>query len=170
MTQPGTGTAAALATHLCAAPSVTAGLQAWCEGRGIGEGPIRVLARSGGVAPASLQALLGAPAGEELCYRRVVLGRGEIALAEAELLYRAALLTPNMREAVAQGTTPFGSIVSPLAPRRETLSCEVAGDAGAVPLRLRARLVLPCGTSLAAVDETFLPVLLAPRMRAASRR
>jgi hypothetical protein len=46
----------------------------------------------------------------------------------------------------------------------------VAGDAGAVPLRLRARLVLPCGTSLAAVDETFLPVLLAPRMRAASRR
>jgi chorismate-pyruvate lyase len=170
MTQPGAGTAPALAAHLCAAPSVTAGLQAWCEARGIGEGPIRVLARSGGVAPASLQALLGAPAGEELCYRRVVLGRGEIALAEAELLYRAALLTPDMRQAIARGTTPFGTIVSPLAPRRETLGCEVASNAGAVPLRLRARLVLPCGTGLAAVDEAFLPVLLAPRMRAASRR
>jgi chorismate-pyruvate lyase len=154
--------AAALAAQLVAAPSVTAGLQAWCEARGIGEGPIRVLSRAGGVPPAGLVALLGAPAGEALSYRRVVLGRGGIALAEAELLYRGSVLTAEMREAVARGTVPFGAIVAPLSPRRETMSQDIDGAEGALPLRLTAKLVLPCGAALAAVDEVFLPSLLAP--------
>ena len=38
----------ALAAHLAASPSVTAGLLAWCEARRLGEGPIRVIARAGG--------------------------------------------------------------------------------------------------------------------------
>jgi chorismate-pyruvate lyase len=161
--EPARSTAAALADHLLAATSVTAGLQSWCEARGIGEGPIRVLSRAGGEPPAGLVALLGAVAGEALSYRRVVLGRGGIALAEAELLYRSAALTTEMREAVARGTTPFGAIVSPLSPRRDTVTCAVGGHDGALALRLKARLVLPCGAALAAVDEAFLPSLLAPR-------
>lgn len=160
--EPASGAAAALASHLLAAASVTAGLQSWCEARGIGEGPIRVLSRAGGEPPAGLVALLGATAGEALAYRRVVLGRGGIALAEADLLYRCAALTAEMREAVARGTTPFGAIVSPLSPRRETVTYAVGGPDGALPLRLTARLVLPCGAALAAVDEAFLPSLLAP--------
>jgi chorismate-pyruvate lyase len=165
--QDGQGHPAALAAQLTAAPSVTAGLQAWCEARGIGEGPIRVLSRAGGRPPAGLVALLGAPEGEALSYRRVVLGRGGIALAEAELLYRAAALPAEMREAVARGAVPFGTIVAPLSPRRETVSQEIGADEGCLPLRLRARLRLPCGTALAAVDEAFLPALLFPNSASA---
>lgn len=163
MTHTGDGAAAALAAHLLAAPSATAGMQSWCEARGIGDGPIRVLSRAGGAPPAGLVALLGAASGEALSYRRVVLGRGDIALAEAELLYRAGALTAEMRAAVARGTVPFGAIVAPLSPRRETVSQELGGTESGLPLRLRARLVLPCGTALAAVDEAFLPSLLSPR-------
>lgn len=160
--EPASSTAAALAGHLLAAASVTAGLQSWCEARGIGEGPIRVLSRAGGEPPASLVTLLGAAAGEALSYRRVVLGRGGIALAEADLLYRCAALTAEMREAVARGAKPFGAIVAPLSPRRDTATCAVGQPDDALPLRLTARLVLPCGAALAAVDEAFLPSLLAP--------
>lgn len=154
--------AAALAAHLLAAPSVTAGLQSWCEARGIGEGPIRVLSRAGGTPPAALVALLGAAGAEPLTYRRVVLGRGGIALAEAELLFRTAALTAEMRAAVARGMEPFGAIVAPLSPRRETVSQEAGASDAALPLRLRAKLILPCGGALAAVDEAFLPALLSP--------
>lgn len=160
--EPGAGTADALAAHLLAAPSVTAGLQTWCEARGIGDGPIRVLSRAGGAPQAGLVSLLGAPEGEALSYRRVVLGRGDIALAEAELLFRGGALTAEMREAVSRGAVPFGVIVAPLSPRRETVSQEMGGPESSLPLRLRARLRLGCGATLAAVDEVFLPALLSP--------
>lgn len=169
VSRAGEATAAALAAHLVAAPSVTAGLLAWCEAHGIGEGPIAVLARAGGRPPPGLVSLLGAAEDEALGYRRVVLGRGGIALAEAELVFRAGALTEEMREAVRRGTLPFGTIVAPLSPRRETLSQEIAEGQGAPPLRLRALLRLASGAPLAAVEEEFLPVLLMPHRSATGR-
>jgi hypothetical protein len=91
----------------------------------------------------------------------VVLGRGGIALAEAEIAYRPGLLTPPMREALAAGQQPFGSIVAPLGPQRVTVavSHHPAAPPGPV-LAIRAVLVLPGGEPLAAVSEAFLPVLV----------
>lgn len=157
------GAAAALAAHLVAAHSVTSGLQTWCEAHGIGEGPVRILSRAGGAPPVRLVAVLDAPESEFLSYRRVVLGRGRIALVEAELLYRNAALTEEMHAALNDGLEPFGAVVAPLAPRRETVSQEIGTTRCGLPLRFTARIVLATGEGLAAVDERFLPTLLAPR-------
>ena len=152
--------AGALAAHLAAAPSVTAGLLSWCEAHGIGEGPIRVLARSGGAPPASLAALLGRAA-SGASFRRVVLGRGGIALAEADNLFLAARLPAPMRATLAGTDEPFGSVVAPLGPVRRTLTLRTGAEAGpGVVLAQEAVLVASDGSVLAAVAERFLPVLI----------
>jgi chorismate-pyruvate lyase len=150
--------AAGLAAVLDAAPTVTAGLLAWCEARGIGTGPIRVLARSGGPAPAALARLLDAT-GEATLFRRVTLGRGTIALATAENLFLPARLTPPMRQALAETDTPFGAVLAPLAPARRTIARSLARTDGAV-LAQTALVLGADGTILAAVRERFLPALL----------
>lgn len=152
--------ARALAAHLAAAPSVTAGLHAWCEVHGIGAGPIRVLARSGGAAPPALAALLGQEAAGA-AFRRVVLGRGDIALAEADNLFLPAHLPAAMRARLERTDEPFGAIVAPIAPTRRTVMCAIdeAPTAAAVLVQT-ALLHAPDGTLIAAVAERFLPVLL----------
>lgn len=152
------GGAADLAAMLDGAPTVTAGLLAWCEARGIGAGPIRVLARRGGPAPASLAALLAAP-GAETLFRRVTLGRGTVALATAENLFLPARLAPEMRRALEETDTPFGAVLGPLCPSRRTLSRTAGGPDGAVLVQT-ALVLAQDGAVLAAVRERFLPALL----------
>lgn len=151
--------AAELAAVLDAAATVTAGLLAWCEGRGIGTGPIRVLARSGGSPPDELAAVLDAPA-EETLFRRVVLGRGTLPLATAENLFLPGRLSPAMRRALAETDTPFGAVLGPLRPHRLTLA-RAWGDAEASVLVQTALVLSHGGTVLAAVRERFLPALIA---------
>lgn len=151
---------AALAAHLAASPSVTAGLLSWCEARRLGEGPIRIIARAGGSPPDRLATLLGAGPGERAEFRRVVLGRGGIALVEAENLFLPDRLPPEMRHALAATDTPFGTVLAPLGPVRETIAAAHGDAAGAgAILRQEARVVGPTGTVLAVVVERFLPVL-----------
>lgn len=155
--------AEALASHLAAAPSVTAGLLSWCEARGIGEGPIRVIARSGGSPPARLAALLGAGEGERVEFRSVVLGRGAIALVEAENLFRPDRLPPDMRDALAATDTPFGTVLAPLGPVRRSIGVRHGVDAGPGAILLQEALVVgQDGAVLAAVSERFLPILARP--------
>jgi chorismate-pyruvate lyase len=150
----------ALAAHLSAAASVTAGLLTWCEARGLGEGPIRIIARAGGSPPARLAALLGVGTGEHLAFRRVVLGRGTLALAEAENLFLPDRLPPGMARALAATDTPFGTVLAPLGPVRQTLAARHGAAAGPGTLLLQEALVIgPGGQVLAAVSERFLPVL-----------
>ena len=153
----------ALAAHLAAAPSVTAGLLSWCEARGLGEGPIRIIARAGGSPPQRLATLLGATAGERAEFRRVVLGRGTIALAEAENLFLPDRLPPEMARALAATDTPFGTVLAPLGPVRRTIAVRHGAAAGPGTILLQEALVVgPTGTVLAAVSERFLPVLASP--------
>jgi hypothetical protein len=157
--------AEALATHLAAAPSVTAGLLSWCEARALGEGPIRIIARATGAPPASLAALLSAGGDERVGserveFRRVVLGRGGIALVEAENLFLPDRLPPGMRQALAATDTPFGTVLAPLGPVRRTIAVRQGEAAGPGTMLLQEALVAsPSGTILAAVRERFLPVL-----------
>jgi len=151
------GGAAALAAHLDAAPSVTAGLLSWCEARGIGDGPVRVLACARAEPPEDLARLLGA-SGEPALFRRVVLGRGRIALAEAENLFLPSRLPAPMRQALAVTDIPFGAVLAPLRPSRRTLWRRAERD-GAV-LAQAALVVGQDGAALAAVHERFLPALL----------
>jgi chorismate-pyruvate lyase len=147
----------ALAAHLAASPSVTAGLLAWCEARGLGEGPIRIVARSGGSPPPRLASLLGAGPEERVAFRRVVLGRGAIALAEADNLFLPGRLPPEMREALAATDTPFGTVIAPLGPVRQTIAITHGAAAGpGVILRQEALVLSPSGPVLAAVSERFL--------------
>ena len=155
--------AEALARHLAAAPSVTAGLLTWCAAHGIGQGPVRVLARSSGAPPPALADLLGAP-GEAQCFRRVVLGRGGIALVEADNLYLPARLPVAMRQALAATDTPFGAVIAPLLPRREEIDRAFGADAGPGGVLAQvARVRDARGRTLAVVAERFLLALLARR-------
>ncbi|WP_144183903.1 hypothetical protein [Elioraea rosea] len=152
--------ARALAAHLAAAPSVTSGLYAWCAALGIGAGPIRVLARSGGAAPPALAAMLGEEAASA-AFRRVVLGRGNIALAEADNLFLPARLPAAMRARLERTDEPFGAVIAPIAPVRRTVTCETdEGPMAGAVLVQTALLHAPDGTLIAAVAERFLPVLL----------
>ncbi|WP_291294990.1 hypothetical protein [Elioraea sp.] len=150
----------ALAAHLAAATSVTVGLLSWCEARGLGEGPIRVIARAGGSPHPRLATLLGAGPGERVEFRRVVLGRGSIALAEAENLFLPGRLPAEMCHALAVTDTPFGTVLAPLRPVRRTIAVTHGTAAGpGTILRQEALVVGPGGSVLAAVSERFLPVL-----------
>jgi chorismate-pyruvate lyase len=154
------GGAAALAAHLDAAPSVTAGLLSWCEAHAIGAGPVRVLACARAAPPDDLATLLGA-AGEALELRRVVLGRGGLALAEADNLHVPGRLPEPMRRALAETDRPFGEVLAPLGLVRRTVERLAGAAAGPGAVLAQTALVLARdGTALAAVRERFLPVLL----------
>ena len=164
--------AEALAAALDAAGSVTAGLLSWCEARGIGSGPIRVLACAEGAPPKELARLLGAAGtAEPLSLRRVVLGRGGIALAEAENLHLPARLLEPMRQALAKSDRPFGEVAAPLGLRRRTLERRSGAAAGPGAVLAQTALVFSAdGTVLAAVRERFLAVLLGPRAAGSLKR
>jgi chorismate-pyruvate lyase len=156
------GGAAALAAHLDAAPSVTVGLLSWCEARGIGDGPLRVLACARAAPPDDLARLLGA-AGEAAELRRVILGRGEVALAEADNLHLPGRLPEAMRRALAETDRPFGDVLAPLGLVRRTVERLAGAAAGPGVVLAQTALVLARdGTALAAVRERFLPALLRP--------
>jgi chorismate-pyruvate lyase len=155
-----TGGAAALAAHLDSASSVTAGLLSWCEARGIGEGPVRVLARTRADPPEDLVRLLGAM-GDTAELRRVVLGRGGLALAEADNLHLPGRLPEPMRQALAETDRPFGELLAPLGLVRRTIARLAGAAAGPGAVLAQTALVLASdGTALAAVRERFLPALL----------
>ncbi|RED34545.1 hypothetical protein BJ123_110185 [Rhodopseudomonas thermotolerans] len=61
-------------------------------------------------------------AGETLRRRRVWLRWGDRVLSEAENWYVPERLPPAMREAVADGTQPYGAVVAGLRPQRITIT------------------------------------------------
>ncbi len=116
---------------------------------------------------------------EQVRYRRVRLRCGALVLSEADNWYVPSRLTPQMNELLESTDTPFGKVAQPLHFQRHTLSAtllwqplpkgwEMQGPAGAEPLQVpdkvlqhRAVLVLPDGTPISEVVETYTGNVLA---------
>jgi len=98
-------------------------------------------------------------------YRRVELVYDDLVLSTAENWYVPSRLTADMRDALADGTRPFGRVIEELAPRREMLSSErlwVIGSATetlADPpehiLRFQALVVTRDGVPICEVNELY---------------
>jgi chorismate-pyruvate lyase len=141
---------------LIASPSATAILQRQCGTRG------SIVAVKQPVRPRKVpkrlaRALRLAPS-EAVTYRRVRLTCDGVAFSEAENWFVPARLPPDMAAQLASGDTPFGRVVQPLRPSRQTLSATARWHKGYVPerfLRVEAIVSSGAGIPLSAVIETY---------------
>lgn len=145
---------AALRDELVAARSATGVLQRRCAE------PIRAeVARTGPRLSASPEqrARLAVGANEPVTYRSVVLKCGDRAVSFAQNWYVRSRLTPAMKTALA-GDAPFGVVIRPLSPSRQTLDIATQfDDPSVVPfvLRQRALVIGGDGKPLAEVVENY---------------
>ncbi|WP_422056898.1 hypothetical protein [Sphingomonas sp.] len=159
-----------LNADLLAARTATSVLEARCASLALADPP-RVRAEvERGRAPASAspaRTRLKVGKGEVLGYRRVRLMCGDHLLSEATNWYVASRLTPEMNAALDSSDVPFGRVILPLSPRRETYATWTvkAGrtPAGGVVIRHRAIVLDQAGRPLAAVVEHYQRVLLGTR-------
>jgi hypothetical protein len=173
--------------------SATLTLEHWCDTHRLAS-PARIVAQrlSGADKPASAEQRreLGVTPTDPVRYRRVRLLCGAVVLSEADNWYVPTRLTPEMNELLDTTDTPFGKVVQALHFQRHTLSSTLlwrplpdgweinpvaVGDIEA-PLRIppnilehRALLVLPDGTAISEVVETytgeiFSGTILCPRL------
>lgn len=174
--------------------SATLTLQRWCETHRLAS-PARIIAaRVRGVYQAASEEQrrqLRVTPTEEVRYRRVKLLCGTVVLSEADNWYVPARLTPEINQRLDTTDTPFGVAVQSLHFQRHTLSAEVlwqllppqwemqlpaassaAGELCIPPqvLRHRALLMLPDGTPVSEVVETYTSGALAvPRLESLHR-
>ena len=113
-----------LNAELLASTSATLTLERWCHDHAMAE-PALIVARKLPVAepPAGpdLRQHLQVDAAELLRFRRVELRCGAHVLSVADNWYVPARLTPEMNQRLDDGEAPFGKVVQPLHPHRETL-------------------------------------------------
>jgi chorismate-pyruvate lyase len=113
--------------ELLASSSATTTLETWCADHRMAV-PARITATvvRGSQSPASAQdrAMLEAAAGEPVRFRRVLLACGDHVLSQAENWYVPSRLTPDMNRTLDTTGTPFGRVIAPLKPSRQTLSVE----------------------------------------------
>jgi chorismate-pyruvate lyase len=103
--------------------SATAALLAWCEEHQLASGPVTVVRRlhgSAGAADSRILSKLNPEPGEPISYREVSLIRDRVVLAEAQNWFRPQRLKPSMLEALESTDLPFGTVIAPLRPRRQT--------------------------------------------------
>ncbi len=159
-----------LNADLLAARTATSVLEARCAALGLADPP-RVRAEvKRGRAPASAspaRTRLKVGKDEVLGYRRVRLMCGDHLLSEATNWYVASRLTPEMNAALDSSDVPFGRVILPLSPRRETYSTWTVragrSPAGGVVIRHRAIVLDNAGRPLADVAEHYQKVLLGSR-------
>lgn len=155
--------ALALHKHIVAHRTATLALLSWCVAAGIGYGDVeaRVIAQSWPERPAGV------------AHRRVQLERGNVPLCAAEIWFRPAQLTLEMRETLIETSTPFGAVIEPLGPRRITTfaravnafatDIEMSGikEQHEVVLQHRATVLSGGGVPIARTRENFLAGLVA---------
>ena len=156
---------ARFAATLAAHDSATAGLEAWCAARGIGDPPIvaaRPIAGHNAAEPAELRALLDVGGDSPLGYRHVALTCGGRVLSLAHNWFNPGLLSEAMNAALAASDLPFGKIAAPLGYAREALPPPPRDwcPPGTVKVG-RALLRLPDGRALALVIECYTAAVLA---------
>ncbi|HEY0990268.1 MAG TPA: hypothetical protein VGD80_24620 [Kofleriaceae bacterium] len=166
--------------------SATLTLDRWCDAHRLAS-PAKVVAvrDKDTIKPptAEQRRALGVSDGEPIRYRRVKLVCGTHVLSEADNWYVPARLTPEMNQQLETTDIPFGRVVQALHFQRRTLSAKLLWsplpdgwdvapaalpDAGskwlAVPhavLEHRALLVLPDGSAISQVVETYTEQVLA---------
>jgi hypothetical protein len=114
-----------LNAELLASRSATQTLEKWCGDHRLADEPrivARVVDRAGSPLSAEQRERLKAAAGDEVRYRRVQLQCGSRVLSEADNWYLPARLTPEMNRLLETTGTPFGTVVRPLEPFRQTLA------------------------------------------------
>ena len=94
---------------------------------------------------------------EPACHRRVTLLAGGQPVSEADLWYVPARLWPGMASILAQTDRPFGAVVRPMQPARETLASRLCAPGEPVVLEHEALLRDRQGRPIALVAERYLP-------------
>jgi len=111
--------------EILASPSATVTLQRWCRTHQLAE-PAQLLARpiEAGTADAgaAVREHLQVSAAEPVRHRRVELRCGDHLLAIADNWYVPSRLTPAMNRLLETTQLPFGKVVQPLSPQRQTLA------------------------------------------------
>ena len=151
-----------LSAELLANESATAVLEKWCVDLAIAEvatiiahpidGPIR--------APSDeTRARLKVGDDTAITYRNVALMCGDITLSVAQNWYVPERLTPEMNAVLASSEIPFGKVIAPLNPTRETLNTIFLwAPSDIIPQNLleqSAILSSGDGLPIAAVIETY---------------
>lgn len=116
-----------LNANLLASRSATQTLIDWCAAHHMAE-PAKIVAHRDHAAAKPISAEqrrdLAIGPDEPVIYRRVDLACGDHVLSRADNWYVPSRLTPAMNAALTTTETPFGLVVRPLHPRRETLDVE----------------------------------------------
>ena len=175
-----------LNAQILSSNSATLTLEQWCREHALAQPPV-ILARradTSTVPPtAATRADLQLVDQEVVRYRRVELTCGDHVLSVAENWYVPDRLTPDMNQQLDTTQTPFGKVVQPLQPHRETLAAHLlwaplpagwengdfaAAPTGRLPLQLpaalfehRAVLYAPDHRAIAEVHEVYQRDLLA---------
>ncbi|MES2339412.1 MAG: hypothetical protein V4537_15075 [Pseudomonadota bacterium] len=129
-------------------------LEAWSGG------PVHAAVERGTIVTASIQTRvrLGVGPDAPLGFRRVRLMRGDVVLSQADNWFVPDRLSADMRIALEQTDIPFGVVIAPLDPHRETRMCErLNGDP---VLRISALVLAADGTPLAEVVEDYAGAVL----------
>lgn len=117
-----------LNAEILASRSATATLERWCRDHALASEP-RVVAEVMTGEPrapdAEQRQRLRADSGEVVRYRRVRLRCGDHVLSEAENWYLPGRLAPEMNHALDTSDTPFGRVVAPLEPYRQTFAARL---------------------------------------------
>lgn len=142
--------------ELIASNSATAVLQRRCVD------PITADVDRGAIkdAPEDVRAALQAEADTVIVYRSVRLKCGDTVYSRAENWYRPDRLTAEMNARLA-GDAPYGSVIAPLKPVRNTTEVERLDELGVI-LRHNAVVVSGEGVPLAVVVETYTDEVLTP--------
>jgi chorismate-pyruvate lyase len=123
--------------ELLASRSATQTLEQWCGDRHLAAEPRIVAHLMNGVEKQPdadrRQHLRVAPA-EPVKYRRVQLRCGTHVLSEAENWYVPGRLTAEMNRLLETSETPFGTVVRPLEPYRQTLAVTMFWSSEALPI------------------------------------
>jgi chorismate-pyruvate lyase len=89
------------------------------------------------------------------CHRRVMLMAGGRPVSEADLWYVPARLWPGMEKALRTTELPFGKVVAPMQPVRETLASRICAEDESVALEHEAVLRDQDGRAIALVTERY---------------
>jgi len=117
-----------LNADLLASRSATLTLDRWCADHRIADNAQIFAKRIAGIdknLTAEQRERLQIGNDEPVRYRRVFLMCGDYVLSEADNWYVASRLTPEMNKLLDESDTPFGRVVQPLHPTRETFAMEV---------------------------------------------
>jgi hypothetical protein len=116
-----------LNAQILASRSATLALESWCRDHQLAD-PARIsahLLKADRKEPDAEQlARLGVQSASEVNYRRVELRCGDRVLSKADNWYVPARLTAEMNQLLETTDTPFGKVVAPLQPFRQTLSAQ----------------------------------------------